>query len=143
MTVFFQFARWRMFAQLQNFFFDFNSLWLNTLPLFLLRYLFLIKLLVLLSVHCLYLTVLYRVKRIVCCQTNQARHLLQILDTSSFLSLGSSLRYPQACSFASFRSGPRCYTTAHGNVRSLTHSARPGIKPVSSWILVRFTSTEP
>ena len=27
------------------------------------------------------------------------------------------------------------YTTAHGNARSLTHWAKPGIKPVSSWIL--------
>ena len=35
------------------------------------------------------------------------------------------------------------YTTAHDNARSLTHSARPGIEPTSSWILVRFISTEP
>ena len=35
------------------------------------------------------------------------------------------------------------YTTAHSNNRSLTHWARPGIKPASSWILVRFISTEP
>ena len=35
------------------------------------------------------------------------------------------------------------YTTAHGNAGSLTQSARPGIKSVSSWILVRFVSTEP
>ena len=28
------------------------------------------------------------------------------------------------------------YTTAHGNVRSLTHWARPGIEPASSWMLV-------
>ena len=35
------------------------------------------------------------------------------------------------------------YTTAHGNIRSLTHWARPGIKPTSSWILVRFISAEP
>ena len=35
------------------------------------------------------------------------------------------------------------FTTAHGNARSLAHWARPGIKPASSWILVRFTSTEP
>ena len=35
------------------------------------------------------------------------------------------------------------YTTAHSNTRSLTHWARPGIKPVSSWILVRLVSTEP
>ena len=29
------------------------------------------------------------------------------------------------------------YTTAHGNARFLTHWARPGIEPVSSWTLVR------
>ena len=29
-------------------------------------------------------------------------------------------------------------TTAHGNTRSITHWARPGIKPASSRILVRF-----
>ena len=30
------------------------------------------------------------------------------------------------------------YNTAHGNARSLTQQARPGIKPPSSWILVEF-----
>ena len=35
------------------------------------------------------------------------------------------------------------YTTAHGNVRFLTHWVRPGIKPASSWILVRFITAEP
>ena len=35
------------------------------------------------------------------------------------------------------------YTTAHGNTRSLTHWARPGFEPASSWILVRFVSPEP
>ena len=29
-------------------------------------------------------------------------------------------------------------TTVHGNTGSLTHRVRPGIKPASSWILVRF-----
>ena len=33
---------------------------------------------------------------------------------------------------------PAIYTTAHCNTRSLTHWARPGIKPLSSWVLVRF-----
>ena len=32
------------------------------------------------------------------------------------------------------------YTTARGNVGSLTHWARPGIEPVSSWILVRLVN---
>ena len=34
------------------------------------------------------------------------------------------------------------YTTTHGNARSLTHYVRPGIKPTSSWILVRFITAE-
>ena len=35
------------------------------------------------------------------------------------------------------------YTTAHGNAGSLTHWERPGIKPASSRILVRFVSAAP
>ena len=35
------------------------------------------------------------------------------------------------------------YTTAHGNARSLTYWARPGIKPTSSWMLVRLVTAEP
>ena len=38
---------------------------------------------------------------------------------------------------------PVTCTTAHSNVGSLTHWARPRVKPVSSWMLVRFVSTEP
>ena len=35
------------------------------------------------------------------------------------------------------------YTTAQSNTGSLTHWARPGIKPASSWMLVRFISAAP
>ena len=35
------------------------------------------------------------------------------------------------------------YTTAHSNTGSLAHWARPGIEPASSWIVIRFVSTEP
>ena len=35
------------------------------------------------------------------------------------------------------------YTTGHSNTRSLTHRVKPGIKPASSWILVRFITAEP
>ena len=35
------------------------------------------------------------------------------------------------------------YTAAHSNAKSLTHWARPGIEPTSSWVLVRFVTTEP
>ena len=35
------------------------------------------------------------------------------------------------------------YATAQGNAGSLTHWVKPGIKPVSSWILGRFVSPEP
>ena len=34
-------------------------------------------------------------------------------------------------------------TPAHGNAGPLTHWARPGIKPSSLWILIRFISIEP
>ena len=40
------------------------------------------------------------------------------------------------------RAASATYTTAHGNTGSLTHW-RPGIKPMSSWILVEFITTEP
>ena len=35
------------------------------------------------------------------------------------------------------------YTTAHGNVRSLTHWGRPGIEPAIPWFLVEFVSAAP
>ena len=35
------------------------------------------------------------------------------------------------------------YITAHGNARSLAHSARPRNEPESSWILVEFIPAEP
>ena len=35
------------------------------------------------------------------------------------------------------------YTTAHGNIGPLTHWARPGIKPATSWLLVGFISAAP
>ena len=35
------------------------------------------------------------------------------------------------------------YTTAHSNAGSLTHWERQEIKPVSSWMLTGFVSTEP
>ena len=35
------------------------------------------------------------------------------------------------------------YTTAHGNTRSLTRWAKPGIEPTTSWFPVRFISAAP
>ena len=35
------------------------------------------------------------------------------------------------------------YTAAHGNAGSLNNLARPGIEPASSWMLVRFLTSEP
>ena len=32
------------------------------------------------------------------------------------------------------------YTTAHSNTESLTHRARPGVEPESSWMLVMFVN---
>ena len=42
---------------------------------------------------------------------------------------------PELCGI---RAASVTYTTAQGNARSLAHWVRPGIKPMSSWILVRF-----
>ena len=36
------------------------------------------------------------------------------------------------------RAASATYTTAHGNIKSLTCWARAGIKPTTSWFLVRF-----
>ena len=41
---------------------------------------------------------------------------------------------PQQCKIQAESS---TYTTGHGNAGSLTHWARPGIEPASSWILVK------
>ena len=41
------------------------------------------------------------------------------------------------------RATSETFTTAQGNIGSLTHWARPGIKYMSSWILVGFVSTAP
>ena len=37
----------------------------------------------------------------------------------------------------------RAASATYGNAGSLTHWVRPGIEPASSWILVRFVSTNP
>ena len=37
---------------------------------------------------------------------------------------------------------PSCVCDPHGNAGTLAHWARPGIKPMSSWIPVRFLSVE-
>ena len=47
---------------------------------------------------------------------------------------------PQQCQIGA---ASATYTTVHGNAQSLTHWARPGIEPKSSWILVRFVTAEP
>ena len=49
--------------------------------------------------------------------------------------LGSRIAVIQAASAT--------YTIVRSNTGSLTHWAKPGIKPASSWILVRFVSTAP
>ena len=54
--------------------------------------------------------------------------------------MAAGLSQPQQCGiWATFVT----YTTAHGNAGSLTHWARPGIEPISTWMLVKFISTEP
>ena len=41
------------------------------------------------------------------------------------------------------RAASSAYTRAHGNIGSLNHWAKPGIKPSFSWILVGFVTAEP
>ena len=48
---------------------------------------------------------------------------------------GSCWPTPQKCGIHAISA---TYATAQGNAGSLTHWARPGIKPMSSWILVGF-----
>ena len=52
------------------------------------------------------------------------------------------LAYPQPQQYQ-IRAASVTYTTAYVNTGSLTHWVRPGIKHASSWMLVRFVSTEP
>ena len=48
------------------------------------------------------------------------------------------------CSHSNARSEPHQWLiSAHGNAWSLTHWARPGIWPASSWFLIGFVNTEP
>ena len=64
------------------------------------------------------------------------------------LSLSKSFRAtPKACGSSQTR-GQIIRIAAglhhnHSNTRSLTHLARPGIEPTSTWILIRFITTEP
>ena len=58
---------------------------------------------------------------------------------SQIRAVATSMSQPQQ---RQFRATSAIYTTAHDNARSVTNWARSGIKPVSSWILVRFVSPE-
>ena len=46
----------------------------------------------------------------------------------------------QGHSNSGIRAVSATYTTAHGNAGSLTHGARPGIEPETSWLPVRFVN---
>ena len=55
----------------------------------------------------------------------------------------ASLRQSHSHSHTRSKSHYVTYTIAHSNAWSLSHWARPGIKPSSSWIPVRLTTAEP
>ena len=55
------------------------------------------------------------------------------------LGVKSELQLP---TYTTVQAASATYGTAYGNARSLTHCARPGIEPTSSWILVGFVTTE-
>ena len=56
--------------------------------------------------------------------------------------IGVAACWPQPQQFG-VRAASATYTTVHSSARSLTHWERPGIEPVSWWILVSFASGEP
>ena len=59
------------------------------------------------------------------------------------LGVESELQLP-AYTLATAMQDPSCICDLHhSNIRSLMHEARPGIKPASSPVLVRFIITEP
>jgi len=60
--------------------------------------------------------------------SSQARGPIGAVATSLF----------QSNSNESFQATSANYTTAHSNATSLTHWARPGSKPMTSWFIVRF-----
>ena len=51
-----------------------------------------------------------------------------------FFLRATSTAYGGSQARGSIRAVPLAYTTAHGNTGSLTHWARPGMEPASSWI---------
>jgi len=61
---------------------------------------------------------------------SQARGLIQAVVTGLH----------QSCSNKGSEPHLQPYTTAHGNTGSLTHWARPGIEPTTSWFLVGFVN---
>ena len=62
------------------------------------------------------------------------------LGVKSKLQLPGYIPQAQQCRI---RATSVTYTTLHGDARSLTHWARPGIQPVTSWLLVGFVSAVP
>ena len=61
------------------------------------------------------------------------------LGVESALQLLAYIPLPQQCRI--WATSGTC-TAAHSNARSLTHKARQGIEPTSSWILVAFVTAE-
>ena len=57
--------------------------------------------------------------------------------------LGLQLQYMEVPRLGSNWSGSLAYAAAHSNTGSLTHCSRPGMEPLSSWILVGFLMAEP
>ena len=85
---------------------------------------------------------------------NNACGIPKLLDQGSDLSHGSlTARMPGNFDLIAFlswgngeeqdewiRAASATYTTAHGNAKSLTHWARTGIEPTTSWFLVGFVN---
>ena len=59
------------------------------------------------------------------------------------LGVKSELQLPAYATATAMPDLSRICDLHHGNTRSLTHWATPGIEPATSWFLVRFVSTTP
>ena len=60
-----------------------------------------------------------------------------------FLFTATPMTYGSSWARGQIRASAAGLCHSHSNARSLSHQARPGIEPASSWMLLRFVSVEP
>ena len=68
---------------------------------------------------------------------------IQNKNTCFFLFIGTPMAYGSSQGRGQIGAVAASLHHSHSKARSLTHWSRPGIEPMSSWILVVFVTTEP